>query len=283
MYSARSCTDITRCGFPHSDIHGSTLACSSPWLFAASHVLHRLLVPRHPPNALNSLTTKPFGSRVFPLATRRQLAKARASPSSGPTPTTRPDRCVGAAPRCSRTHVRSAPVLAPPCARLARYGFGTHSSLQAASPAAWYPRRFLSDSHTHVVVLSRASFIYSIVSDCSNSAALSSCAVALRPLQVGQERLELSTPRLSSVCSNQLSYWPLVQSVSQSRIAKITARIDRASTDFVSVGYSRKEVIQPQVPLRLPCYDFTPVTSHSLGGCLTRLAHRLLEQLTPMV
>ena len=26
----------------------------------------------------------------------------------------------------------------------------------------------------------------------------------------------------------------------------------------------RKEVIQPQVPLRLPCYDFTPVTSHSL-------------------
>ena len=29
----------------------------------------------------------------------------------------------------------------------------------------------------------------------------------------------------------------------------------------------RKEVIQPQVPLRLPCYDFTPVTNHSLGGC----------------
>jgi hypothetical protein len=29
-------------------------------------------------------------------------------------------------------------------------------------------------------------------------------------------------------------------------------------------GLLRKEVIQPQVPLRLPCYDFTPVTSHSL-------------------
>ena len=29
----------------------------------------------------------------------------------------------------------------------------------------------------------------------------------------------------------------------------------------------RKEVIQPQVPLRLPCYDFTPVTSHSLKTC----------------
>jgi hypothetical protein len=27
----------------------------------------------------------------------------------------------------------------------------------------------------------------------------------------------------------------------------------------------RKEVIQPQVPLRLPCYDFIPVTAHTLG------------------
>ena len=46
----------------------------------------------------------------------------------------------------------------------------------------------------------------------------------------------------------------------------------------------RKEVIQPQVPLRLPCYDFTPVTDHSLGTCLPcGLARPLLEQSTPMV
>jgi hypothetical protein len=38
----------------------------------------------------------------------------------------------------------------------------------------------------------------------------------------------------------------------------------------------RKEVIQPQLPLRLPCYDFVPVTSPTLGGCLPDgLAHRL--------
>jgi hypothetical protein len=32
-------------------------------------------------------------------------------------------------------------------------------------------------------------------------------------------------------------------------------------------GYSRsvKEVIQPQVPLRLPCYDFAPVTALAFG------------------
>ena len=46
----------------------------------------------------------------------------------------------------------------------------------------------------------------------------------------------------------------------------------------------RKEVIQPQVPLRLPCYDFTPVTSHSLGAASPcGLGKPLLEQLTPMV
>jgi hypothetical protein len=48
---------MTPAGFPHSDIHGSTPACGSPWLIAANHVLHRLLTPRHPPSALTSLTT----------------------------------------------------------------------------------------------------------------------------------------------------------------------------------------------------------------------------------
>ncbi len=43
-----------------------------------------------------------------------------------------------------------------------------------------------------------------------------------------------------------------------------THRIER------TVGLSRllrKEVIQPQVPLRLPCYDFTPITDHTFGAC----------------
>ena len=33
----------------------------------------------------------------------------------------------------------------------------------------------------------------------------------------------------------------------------------------------RKEVIQPQVPLRLPCYDFTPITKHTLGISLPKV------------
>src|SRR6266567_905320 len=45
-------------GFPHSEIPGSKPACGSPRLIAACHVLHRLLLPRHPPCALSSLTIK---------------------------------------------------------------------------------------------------------------------------------------------------------------------------------------------------------------------------------
>ena len=44
------------CGLPHSEIPGSMDICSSPRLIAACHVLHRLLMPRHSPCALSSLT-----------------------------------------------------------------------------------------------------------------------------------------------------------------------------------------------------------------------------------
>ena len=48
--------EVCSWGFPHSEISGSMDICSSPWLFAACHVFHRLLVPRHPPCALLRLT-----------------------------------------------------------------------------------------------------------------------------------------------------------------------------------------------------------------------------------
>ena len=48
--------EVCSSGFPHSDISGSSDICSSPKLFAAYHVFHRLLVPRHPPYALFIMT-----------------------------------------------------------------------------------------------------------------------------------------------------------------------------------------------------------------------------------
>ena len=49
-------TGVFPAGFPHSDTCGSMDICSLPQLFAAYHVFHRLLVPRHPPCALFCLT-----------------------------------------------------------------------------------------------------------------------------------------------------------------------------------------------------------------------------------
>ena len=54
----RAVTRVHLVGFLHSDIPGSKPACGSPRLFAACHVLHRLLAPRHPPYALSSLIIK---------------------------------------------------------------------------------------------------------------------------------------------------------------------------------------------------------------------------------
>ena len=48
--------EVLSCRFPHSDISGSKAICTSPKLFAAYHVFHRLLVPRHSPCALTCLT-----------------------------------------------------------------------------------------------------------------------------------------------------------------------------------------------------------------------------------
>jgi hypothetical protein len=46
----------------------------------------------------------------------------------------------------------------------------------------------------------------------------------------------------------------------------------------------RKEVIQPHLPVRLPCYDFTPVTWPTFDGCPPYgLAHRLQVFQAPMV
>ena len=53
-------TEVCSVGFPHSDIRGSMLICSSPQLFAACHVLRRLPMPRHSPYALYSLNFRSF-------------------------------------------------------------------------------------------------------------------------------------------------------------------------------------------------------------------------------
>jgi hypothetical protein len=79
---------------------------------------------------------------------------------------------------------------------------------------------------------------------------------------VGLGRLELPTSPLSGVRSNHLSYRPVLSSSSSpsNQCGHLSQSIRLSS--------SCKEVIQPQVPLRLPCYDFTPVMNHTVVSVL---------------
>src|SRR5690606_29102507 len=69
---------IKNSGFPHSEIFGSKLAYSSPKHIGVSPVLHRLLVPRHPPCALTNLIvcTKISGAflRQLPSSTSSRIS-----------------------------------------------------------------------------------------------------------------------------------------------------------------------------------------------------------------
>ena len=76
---------------------------------------------------------------------------------------------------------------------------------------------------------------------------------------VGLGGFEPPTPALSRRCSNQLSYRPFGLHVDAQPIS-VGARTPG--------NFSRKEVIQPHLPVRLPCYDFVPIASPTFDGSL---------------
>jgi hypothetical protein len=86
---------------------------------------------------------------------------------------------------------------------------------------------------------------------------------------VGQGRLELPTSPLSGVRSNQLSYRP--KAVNLKILSYQPYKMKTNVWTLIGVSLSFKEVIQPQVPLGLPCYDFTPVMNHSVVIALPKV------------
>ena len=76
---------------------------------------------------------------------------------------------------------------------------------------------------------------------------------------VGLGGLEPPTSPLSGVRSNQLSYRP-----NKTTSSNLCEHLIISKQHALSL----KEVIQPQVPLRLPCYDFTPVIDHTVVSAL---------------
>ena len=98
------------------------------------------------------------------------------------------------------------------------------------------------------------------------------CDLWVRENVVGLTRLELVTSRLSGVRSNQLSYRPIHLRVWFSQnwaVLRMFSSSDVRPTylwNFFQVCLLRKEVIQPHLPIRLPCYDFTPVIDPAFGS-----------------
>ena len=62
-----------------------------------------------------------------------------------------------------------------------------------------------------------------------------------------------------------LTHLPIIQSLQNDRLSNRGEHFIEAPSHFV------KEVIQPQVPLRLPCYDFTPVMNHKVVSALPKV------------
>ena len=166
---------MTPAGFPHSDIPGSKPVCGSPRLIAAYHVLRRLLVPRHPPCALSSLTG--IFTKVLPLCLPsvsysivKELAR-RASAASG------------SRKACRRRSLSAPPPSAEPSLVSGGDSGARTRSLRLAKPA-----------------LSQLSYIPDSGAGCETAWSM-----------VGLGGLEPPTSRLSGVRSNQLSYRPTPQ------------------------------------------------------------------------
>ena len=181
---------------------------SSPRPIAASHVLHRLLVPRHPPFALGNLTTKMLASTV-------QF-------SNNGQPHTHHRRHT-AKPRQSR-HKRGKnhpETTSPPTSG----GVLVPSGLNRVFTAR--PSRTTRPSHHPQGGCTR------------------------RP----------AVARLTRQCLRQLST-PPPHSGSAGSWTTVLRQLRRGQVLL------RKEVIQPHLPVRLPCYDFVPIASPTFDGSL---------------
>ena len=208
---------------PHSDIHGSKPARGSPWLFAACHVLHRLLTPRHPPDALKALDPPEIGSRSrspdnslsdnkdqqerlsrprLPRKTRTSLNPGALTGNSDPQcQTSKPPpkegeiHKIGPRPRARPPDPAPRPKNAPPEKRPAQSWWRRSDSNRR--PEACKAPALPTELRPRISLESRQ----------SRAARPWAARYRRRGAKlVGQGRLELPTSRLSSARSNQLSY-----------------------------------------------------------------------------
>ena len=174
MNSARRTAALPAVGFPIRRSPDQSLVSGSPKLIAATRVLHRLLSPRHPSCALSSLVT---------VSSRSRERSRTPDGDQGPARSCKTPWLTGAKP--DRHTYYQMPVLL-----FLRVCSCQRSQIDRKSRRGGADRDRTDDIQLAKLALSQLSY---------------------GPFVVGLGRFELPTPRLSSVCSNQLSYRPSAQ------------------------------------------------------------------------
>lgn len=203
-------------GFPIRTPWDHSLVDSSPRPIAASHVLHRLLVPRHPPFALDNLTTKMLASTVQ-FSTNNQ-------------PTTQKPHTKD--PALHRRYARPGHAwrLPPPGPSSTEASQGSEKTTTRVVPSG--PNRVLTSA-------------------------------------TSRTRTPFPPPRGAAVLGK---FRPL-----PAPDLPVSPPSEHPTTTFGRCGLHatfrwmvllRKEVIQPHLPVRLPCYDFVPIASPTFDGSL---------------
>src|SRR3954453_3190085 len=214
---------------------------SSPRLIAASYVLHRLLVPRHPPCALKNLATQKSHpstpgrtsmsgpTQTLLLQSQKMLASTVQFSTYNQTPATRPHQTQHAPRDTWRYEIQTGPDT-----RSQNTPAGMARSLRtqqrAYDPA---PRRLRSTPTKVSSTRSRPQPAAELVSVPPSS----TTPHALRPSVTGRPSW---CGRGSAPPARRLGGEVLL----------------------------RKEVIQPPLPVRLPCYDFVPIADPAFDGSL---------------
>ena len=213
-------------GLPHSDIHGSTPARGSPWLFAACHVLHRLLVPRHPPNALLALENEPT-PRGTGLAHHAQEPSTRISRQLLRFQSTEPI-APSVPPRNTAAPNSAATLLAPE--RPQRPGRPHAQTMRRTCRSDMRPLAARPETHQNLInpdkdhgTRTRAPkpgpfCVHSLQPSC-----LRSKSPSPRHQPGGDDRIRTDDPLLAKQVLSHLSYAPEQLSASVSAFRKLTA------------------------------------------------------------
>ena len=189
---------------PHSDIRGSKPVGGSPRLIAASHVLHRLLVPRHPPCALASSASRSLDS-TEPVRIQRSLQTKTFVRSSVCSTTLQFFRCAAA---LKRLDVRRA--------AQAEHGMSHERAMRLAAPVnsmACSPSEICVSVNLlrrcafgHSLITPRESLLASFLVRCASPRGLR--IAAPRWAAGGAEGIRTPDLRRAKAALSQLSYGP---------------------------------------------------------------------------